>query len=181
MEHEGVVVHLLRRPHAGVEALLAAMEGVVVITVVEGHLIFLAVQVELTVGDAVAITTNEGGKIRLGRIDDVLNVVVSLNDIGTLSVLIGNHDGNDCSTIVGDGHLIAETILEDKKICLVSVHSGLKVFALQATDITCFGCVRHIDQFLVIILMSLSHCIMQSNKIKIKKTSLYHENVLFVR
>jgi len=68
-----------------------------------------------------------------------------------MAVFVGHHDGNQCSTEVGDGHFIAGFILQDEKICLFSIDSGLEIFTFQATDIFCFSCVIHKNKFLVII------------------------------
>ena len=74
----------------------------VVGTIVGGELILLSVQLELTLGDAVAETTDEGGEERLRRVDHIVDVVVALNDIGHFPVLVGHHDGNDGASVVGD-------------------------------------------------------------------------------
>ena len=38
---------------------------------------------------------------------------MALNDVGHVTVLVGNHDGNNGATVVGNGYFIAQTILQD--------------------------------------------------------------------
>jgi len=80
MEHQGVVVHQFRVPDTGVESLQSAVKRVG--TIVHRHVIFLSVQGELALGDAVSKSTDEARKIGFRRINNILNVVMALNDVG---------------------------------------------------------------------------------------------------
>ena len=63
MEHERVVVHQLGIPDFDIAALLASVERVR--TIVDGHIIDFAMESELAFGNAVAISSDEAGEIRL--------------------------------------------------------------------------------------------------------------------
>ena len=118
------------------------MEGVR--TIVDGQLIVLAAQTELAAANAVAKAPDEGRQIRLCVIDGVLDVVISLNNVGNVAIPVRNHDGYDGSTVIGDGYLVAKTVFEYKQIGVFPIDSGLKVLSLQATEIFCFDCAHNI-------------------------------------
>ena len=120
-------------------------------TVVDGQHILLAVKLESAFADAVAISANQRGEIRLRGVDDILNVVMTLNDVGSDTVFVGNHDGYNSPTVVGNGYLIAILISQNEKICLLSVDGGLKIFAFQTTNVVCLRCVRHIPILFIIL------------------------------
>ena len=108
-KYKRLVVHLTGIPHAGVPAALAAMQAVG--TVVDGQLVFLAVELELTFGNAVAVAADERREVGFGRVDDILNIVVSLNDIGQSALAVGYHNGNDGASVIGYGDFVANTVL----------------------------------------------------------------------
>ena len=100
-----MVTHLVCIPYTCVEACGTSVKGVR--AVVDGQLVFLAVELELTFLDAVAKTADQRGKIRLRRIDDFLDIVVTLNHIGYVAVFVGNHNGDNGASIVRNSHFIA--------------------------------------------------------------------------
>ena len=104
-QHERLVVHLQGFPNLLVETMLTAVQAVG--TVVDGQHVLLAVQLESSLADAVAVAADERGKIGLRRIDHILNVVVALDHVGSDTVFVRYHDGDNCATVVGDGHFIA--------------------------------------------------------------------------
>ena len=112
----------------------------------------LAVERELTFGNTVAETTDDPGEIRLRRIDDILDVVVAHDDVGPLPIAVGNHDSYERTTIVCDCYFVTFTISQNKEVCLLAVHSGLKVLTLQTAYIWCFFRVCHMKVSLVDIL-----------------------------
>ena len=146
-QHQRLVVHLQGVPDLCVESFLSPVQTVG--AVVDGQLVFLAMELETSFADAVAIAADKRGKVGLGRIDDILYVVVALDDIGPYAILVRYHNGNDCASIVGDGHLVALVVPQNEKIRLLSVHGGLEVLTSQATYCLCLRVVRHI-RFLVL-------------------------------
>ena len=54
----------------------------VVLAIVACQLILLAMKGKLTLLDAVTVTTDEDAQERLRRVDDILDVVVTLNEVG---------------------------------------------------------------------------------------------------
>ena len=75
----------------------------------------------MSFGDAVAVTADKGGAVRLGGVNDVLDVVVTLNDVGHVPVLVGHHDGNNCASVIRDGYFIPLTVFQDVQIRILSV------------------------------------------------------------
>ena len=108
-------------------------------TVVDGQLILFAVQRELSTADTVAVSSDECRQKRLWAVNYILDIVVSLNNVGNFSILIGHHDCYNGSTVVGDCNLISESVSQYVQIGFLSVDSGLKVFTLQATEVFCFN------------------------------------------
>ena len=100
VQRQVLVASLVGVPHLRVQTCRTAVQGVGAI--VDGQAVLLSVQLELTLADAVAVATNQGGKVRLGRIHDCVDVVVTLDDVCHLAVLVRNHDGHDGATVVGD-------------------------------------------------------------------------------
>ncbi len=70
---------------------------------------------ELAILDAVSVATDEYAQERLRRIDDILDVVMSLNEVGVIAVLVGHHDGYNSTTVVGYGNLIALTVFQHEE------------------------------------------------------------------
>ena len=145
LQHECLVVHLQGFPHLGVEAFLAAVERVG--TIVDRQIVFLAVQLELTLANAVAVASDEGGEIGFRAVYHALDGVVTLNHIAHVAVFVGHHDGDQCSAIVGDGHFVTQAVLQDVEIRLFSVYCGLEIFFSQATNVFCFNCVHDKNVF----------------------------------
>ena len=116
----------------------------VVRTVVQSKLIVLTVQRELTLADAVAPTANQCREVRLVAAGELLDAVVTLNNVCYFAIFIGNHDSTYCATIIRDSYFITLTVLQNVKIRLFSIHRGLEILAVQTTQIRCFVCVCHI-------------------------------------
>ena len=72
----------------------------VVGTIVQGQLVVLAVQRELTFADAVAPTANQGGEERFLPTHQLFNVGMALNNVTYFAVLVRYHDGHNGSSIV---------------------------------------------------------------------------------
>ena len=96
----------------------------VVGAVVDGEVVFLAVQREVAFTNAVAVTAYEGGEEGLGRIDAVVDVVVSLNDVSHLTFAVGHHDG----------YLHAVGIGKEEEVRLLTIDNLLEVFLFQSTE-----------------------------------------------
>ena len=75
--------------------------------VVHEQLILLSVELELATADAVAIASDECRKIGFRTVDDILDVVVSLDNVGHIAILVRNHDGYNGTTIICYSHFIA--------------------------------------------------------------------------
>ena len=56
-------------------------------------------------GDAVAVAADGSAQERLRAVDDMLNGIVALHHIGIFAFFIGYHNGENCTTVVGDSHL----------------------------------------------------------------------------
>ena len=131
-------------PNMGVETCRTAME--MVVSIVDSQLVLFAVEGELAVLDAVAEASDENTEERLGRVDDILDVVMSLNHVGMLAVLVGNHDCHDGTTIVGDSYFITLVVFQNEKVGLLSIYGSLKICSFQTTDIFWF-CIHNISIF----------------------------------
>ena len=108
-QHERLLINLFSIPDAGMETSGASVQ--VVGTIVDGQVILLAVEVELALGDTVAVAADEGTEERLGAVDDAVNVVVTLDNVGNVAIAVGYHNRNNGTAIVGDAYLIAGSIL----------------------------------------------------------------------
>ena len=82
--------------------------------VVLWELDFLAVDLDLTVLDAVGIAADGCSEVR-GRVLDVgilLDIVEAENHILRIVILVGHHDGNNTSTEIGDAHFHSVGVLQ---------------------------------------------------------------------
>ena len=52
---------------------------------------------------------------------------MTLNYIGMISIFIGYHNRNNCTTIITYGNFVSILISQKKQISLFAVNSGLKV------------------------------------------------------
>ena len=59
--------------------------------IVDGKVVFLSVELEMAAANAIAISSDKSRQIRLRRVYYVLNVVVSLYNVGAISVLVRHH------------------------------------------------------------------------------------------
>ena len=102
--------HLSCIPHAHIVTLVTSVQ--VVGAIVSSQLIFLAVEGEASFADTVAISSDKSGAIGLVGLNERLDVVETLDNVGHVAVLVGHHDGTDSSTVVGNGHFVSFTILQ---------------------------------------------------------------------
>jgi hypothetical protein len=117
-------------------------------TVVEGQLIVLAVQRELSFADTVTPATDKRGEIRLLTTGELLDTVVTLDHVTYVTVFVWHHDSTDGTTIIRDGYFETLTVPEDVQIGLLTVNGGLEVLALQTAQIHCLCSVRHMNMFI---------------------------------
>ena len=136
VEHQCVLAHLHGVPHARVPSFHTAVERVG--AVVDGQLVFLAVERKLSLGDAVAVASDERREVCLAAVDGLMDVGIALDDVGTVAVFVGHHDGQDSSAIVGHCHFVALIVAKDVEVCILTVDSGLKILSFQTTEILCF-------------------------------------------
>ena len=129
------VIHLVGIPHAVVESHLAtAMQAVAV--VVGNELVFLSVQCELAVADAVAVTTNQGSEIAtlIAVLDVVGNGVMSQTYVLHVAGLVGNHDADNTSAEVGEAHFHAVGVCQCEEVGLLAGMFGLEITAQQSAQ-----------------------------------------------
>ena len=93
-----MIVYLLCIPHASVETGGSTMQ--VVRTIIHSKAIFFAIKCELSVADTIAIASNKCAKEWFWRVDAVVDVIVSLNDVGIVAIAVGHHDGHKGTSIV---------------------------------------------------------------------------------
>src|SRR5579859_109146 len=82
------VRRVLRRPDSLVKSLQPAMQRVR--AVVDRHVVHLAVQRELTFGDAIRVTSDGGAEIRIGFLQVAVEIVESEDDIFYVPGEVGN-------------------------------------------------------------------------------------------
>ena len=70
--------------------------------IVLGQLITLPVELELAVGDPVAIATDQGAIVIVRELDILLDVVVTQHDVCQFPVAVGYHDRYQAAAPVGD-------------------------------------------------------------------------------
>lgn len=73
------------------------------------------------------------------------------DDVGSFAIAVWDHDSYECATIVGDSYFVTFTVLQNKEVGLLAIHSGLKVLTLQTTYIWCFLSVCHMNVSLVVV------------------------------
>ena len=119
---------LVSCPHLPVEALGTTVEAVRL--VVLGKSVLCPVELELTVGDTVAVATDEGTKVARA-VDIGLDAVVSEDDVGHLAVLVGHHDRDEAAAPVGNASLGTFGILEDVEAGRLACDLGFKLGFVQ--------------------------------------------------
>jgi hypothetical protein len=117
-------------PNTGMIASGATVE--VVRTIVDSQLILLAIEGELTMLDAVAITTDECAQEGFGRCYNLVDRVVTLHYVAQLAVAVGHHDGEQCTAIVCESYLITQLVGEDVEVRFLTIDIFLKIGLLQA-------------------------------------------------
>ena len=86
----------------------------VVGAVVDCKAVLLAVNCELALAYAVAVAAYQCAEEWLGAVQEVIDAVVSLDDIGVVAVLVGNHDAAYCASVVCYCHFATSLVLEDE-------------------------------------------------------------------
>ena len=112
-------------------------------TIVDCQLIILAVQSELAFADTVSPTSDKGREIRLVTTCELLDTVVSLNNVSYIAILVWHHDSADGATVVTDCYFVTLAISKDVQVGFLTIDSGLEVLPLQTTQIRCFCCISH--------------------------------------
>ena len=130
-QHERMAVDLLCVPHAGVKSRGAAVQ--VVRPVVHGEVVLLAVEREATLADAVAVAAYERAEERFGRIEAVVDIIVSLDNVGIVAVAVGHHDSHERAAVVGNGHFHAVFISQEKQIYGLAVDFLLEILSFEPT------------------------------------------------
>ena len=91
-ENQFAIVNLFCIPNTCMETSGTSVQ--MVGTIVDSKVVFLTVHNKLSLADTVAVTANQGAEEWLGAIDNTLDTVMSLYNIGHLAFLIWNHDGH---------------------------------------------------------------------------------------
>ena len=116
-------------------------------TIIDRQLILLAMQLEASLANAVAVSSDKCREIRLWRIYYIVDIVVTLNNVGSITISIRNHNSNQSASIVRDSHFITFTVSQDVEVGFFTGYCRLKVGSLQSTDVFCLGCVHHLPSF----------------------------------
>jgi hypothetical protein len=98
--------------------------------VVLGECVLCPVELELTVGDTVAVATDEGTEVARA-VDIGLDAVVSEDDVGHLAVLVGHHDRDEAAAPVGNASLGTFGILEDVEVGRFPINLCFKLGFVQ--------------------------------------------------
>ena len=99
-ELDRLPVELACVPSDGMIAFRSAMQAMAIIVL--GQLIALSVELELAVGDSVAIATDQGAIVIVRELDILLDVVVTQHDVCQFPVAVGYHDRYQAAAPVGD-------------------------------------------------------------------------------
>ena len=83
----------------------------VVRTIIASQLILLAMEGELTFLDTVAIATDQYAQEWFWRIDDILDVVMTLDKICIVAILVRHHDCYNRTTVVCYCNFVALLVL----------------------------------------------------------------------
>ena len=124
----------------------ATVQGVGAI--INGKAVLLAIERKATFADAVAVTPDEGAEKSVGAIDDVVDAVMSLHDVAHLAVAVGNHDGTECTTVIGESHFTTLVVCENEKVGLLPVDNFLKIGLFKTRQIVGITYVFHDFAFL---------------------------------
>ena len=100
--------------------------------VINGQAVVLAIHYKMSLGDSVSIAADQSAKERFGTVNHVLNRVMSLNNIGHLAFLVGNHDGHYCTTVIRDAYFHSITVRQRVEVGLFTLNDSLEVFSLQS-------------------------------------------------
>ena len=101
-------------------------------SVVDRKVILLAIELELTTANAVAVAAHQGRKERFGGIDAVVDIVVSLNHVGQFATAVRHHDSDNRAAIVGDSYFVTFDIAKQKQVYFFSADLLLKVGGLES-------------------------------------------------
>ena len=107
-KNDGAIIDRAQFPYTIMKSYCAATMQTVAMVV--GHqLIFLAIQRETAIADAIAIAANQRTKIAaLCTILDIVGyIIVTQADVNHVVILVGHHNADDASTKIGETHLHA--------------------------------------------------------------------------
>ena len=71
-------------------------------TVVDCKIVLFAVDCELSFADAVAVATYKSAEEWFRAVQEIVDAVVSLDYIGKIAVLVGNHEAAYCTAVICD-------------------------------------------------------------------------------
>ena len=128
-QRQCLVVHLVAVPHAVVISHISSVQAVPV--VVLRQLVFLAVECEPSVGNAVAVSSDECSEVAV-YVHIVGQRVVSEHHVAHLSVAVGHEYCHDASAVVGHLYLHAVLVAQGEQANLLSLQGVFKIFALHA-------------------------------------------------
>ena len=104
-------------------------------TIVDGQRIFFSVKNKLSVGNAVAVSSDGRAEAIYRTVDQMFQGVMPLDDVCKTTFLVRGKQRQDGGSVVGDSHFHASLIAEDVKVGVFPVDGGLEIFALQARTI----------------------------------------------
>jgi hypothetical protein len=133
MKLEALGGKLFGIPYTGMIACRTSVQ--MVRAIVHGQLIFYTVQFELTLGDTVSVTTDEGAKEWFWTVDCLVNSVMALDDIGIVAIFVRYHDSYYGTTIISNGYFGTRFVLQDEEVGLLAVYNFLKIGSLEAAQI----------------------------------------------
>ncbi len=129
VELQCLCVGLLGIPHSCVETCRATVQ--MVGAVVDGEVVLFAVNSELAFADAVAITADKCAEEWLGAVQKIVDAVVSLDYIGVVAVLVGDHNAAYCATVVCDCNFVALLVLQYEQRCLFAANGLFEISGFQ--------------------------------------------------
>ena len=138
-QYEFSFVYLFGIPNSCMSSCRSSVK--VIGTVVDSQTVFFSVHCEFTLANTVAIATNKGREEWFGTCYYVLDIVVSLNNVGNFTIAVRYHYRHKSTTIVGDVYFHSIIVHESVQVSLFSLYNGLKIFTLQTRDVLwCHGC-----------------------------------------
>ena len=112
--------------------------------VVDGKCVLFAVQCELSVGNAVSVTSDEYAPVSLLTLHHVLDAVMAPNDTFHLAVAVRHHYGAQGTCKIRYGYLGPLLVAEYEKIGLLTLYCCLEILPLEAGQIVFNKEIAHI-------------------------------------